>query len=101
MRMNPPSDCMSHGTMILTLSGVSCVTGTLRSPIHIVTLPSQLLSGTVPLIRSESAIRLYVPRYDDTHAIRCELRHGHFALADPHSHIAEPVIERDRTVDPI
>src|ERR1035437_2346206 len=48
--MDPPSDWMSQGTMMLTLLGASWTTGTLRSPIHMVTLPSQALSGGVPLM---------------------------------------------------
>src|ERR1035437_821847 len=48
--MDPPSDWMSQGTMMLTLLGASWTTGTLRSPIHMVTLPSHALSGGVPLI---------------------------------------------------
>jgi hypothetical protein len=58
-----------------------------------------MIAGSLGLDTDGSAIGLYVPRDDDTHALRCELHHWDFALADPHRHIAEPVIERDGAVD--
>src|ERR1035437_4055518 len=57
-----------------------------------------VIAGGFGLDSDGSAIGLYVPRDDDAHAGGCELHYRDFALADPHGHVAEPGIGRDRAV---
>jgi transposase InsO family protein len=59
----------------------------------------RVITGDFGEHADRSGICLDVPRDDETHTVGRQLRHRDLARADPHGHIAEPVIEWERAVD--